>query len=291
MKLTITAFSTALFSTWVFIEELGLLFDAGDGVSAGLTQKAGKIKNVFITHADRDHVCGLLQLHQLNARDGSPSIYYPKDCGSFDPFREFVARFDPQSGPASWLGLDENQTIELPNGYHINSIRSEHVQKSGQVKALSYRLSHTRKRLRAEFQGLPGKAIAEKKRELGEDAISEAVTEPLIGYSGDTPSLNPGDWLGVKVLMHEATFLEPETGRGQHANLPQVIQSASTLDLDALVLMHFSSRYKPDEITRAIRKHADINQIPFSIYAITPGTVSRDLLNQKPVYQPAKTTG
>ncbi|WP_315814720.1 hypothetical protein [Paraflavitalea speifideaquila] len=42
MQFTITGYSTALFSTWYFIEELGLLFDAGDGVSAGLLQKAGK---------------------------------------------------------------------------------------------------------------------------------------------------------------------------------------------------------------------------------------------------------
>lgn len=39
MPLTITGYSTGLFATWYFIEELGILFDAGDGVSAGLTQK------------------------------------------------------------------------------------------------------------------------------------------------------------------------------------------------------------------------------------------------------------
>ena len=48
MKLTITGFSTALFSTWYFIEELGLLFDCGDGASAGLLQKTRKIKHIFV---------------------------------------------------------------------------------------------------------------------------------------------------------------------------------------------------------------------------------------------------
>ena len=60
MQLSITAFSTALFSTWYFIDELGLLFDAGDGVSAHLLQKARKIKHAFISHADRDHISGLI---------------------------------------------------------------------------------------------------------------------------------------------------------------------------------------------------------------------------------------
>ena len=54
MKLTITGYSTALFSTWYFIEELGLLFEADDGVTASLLQKARKIEHVFISHADRD---------------------------------------------------------------------------------------------------------------------------------------------------------------------------------------------------------------------------------------------
>jgi ribonuclease Z len=90
MHLNLTAASTALFSTWVFVENLGILFDPGDGVSATLGQKGRKIRHVFITHADRDHVCGLLQLHQLNAANGSPHIYNPKNCGSFPALRDLM---------------------------------------------------------------------------------------------------------------------------------------------------------------------------------------------------------
>ena len=42
-KLTITGYSTALFSTWYYVDELSLLFDCGDGVTSGLLQKARKI--------------------------------------------------------------------------------------------------------------------------------------------------------------------------------------------------------------------------------------------------------
>lgn len=45
--LRITGYSTALFATWFFIEELGLLLDAGDGVSAGLLQKSRKVKQIM----------------------------------------------------------------------------------------------------------------------------------------------------------------------------------------------------------------------------------------------------
>ena len=286
MKLTITASSTALFSTWIFVEELGVLFDAGDGVSAALTQKSGKIRNIFITHADRDHVCGLLQLHQLNARDGKPRIHYPRDSGSFPALREFVARFDPQSGPADWIGIQDDQAISIDQQHTVLTHPSAHITKDQQVKALSYTVVRTRSRLRAEFHGLSGKEIAEKKKTLGEEAVAEPVTENLIGYSGDCPALEPSAWSGVRILLHEATFLEPETARGQHAHVEQVIRSASTLGLEALILLHFSMRYKPTEISNSIQQHANQYRPPFPIYALMPGQVHRDVLAQEPVWQP-----
>ena len=81
-QLTITGYSTALFSTWYFVSEFGILFDCGDGASSGLLQKSRKVKHVFISHADRDHLAGLLQFNQLNARP-ELKIYFPKDSGSF----------------------------------------------------------------------------------------------------------------------------------------------------------------------------------------------------------------
>jgi ribonuclease Z len=103
-KLTISGFSTALFSTWYFVDEMAMLFDCGDGVASGLLHKARKVKHLFITHADRDHLAGLLQFNQLNSRPGL-NIYYPKDCGSFPALSEFCGKFDPQVSGAKWIPL------------------------------------------------------------------------------------------------------------------------------------------------------------------------------------------
>ena len=103
-KLTISGFSTALFSTWYFIDELSLLFDCGDGVCAGLLQKFRKIKHVFLPHADRDHVTGLLQFSQLNSRPGL-KICYPRDSGTFPALQEFTAKFDPHVSGAEWKAV------------------------------------------------------------------------------------------------------------------------------------------------------------------------------------------
>src|SRR6516162_5613093 len=170
MQLQITAASTALFSTWLFIENLGVLFDAGDGVSASLGQKSRKVRHVFVTHADRDHVCGLLQLHQLNASKGTPHIYYPADCGSFPALRNFVKDFDPQSGPATWKGLKGSEIVGLPNSYSVASRLSTHVEVAGLSKSLDYIIRTERRSLRPEHRHLSGPEIASRRKELGDDA-------------------------------------------------------------------------------------------------------------------------
>ncbi len=286
MHLSLTAASTALFSTWVFVENQGVLFDAGDGVSASLGLKSGKVRDVFVTHADRDHLCGLLQFNQLNAKDGQPRIHYPKDCGSFPALQDFVTRFDPQSGPATWRGLTPGERVDVGNDHHVEARASEHVRVEGQVKALDYTLCVVRRSLRPEFRGLPGSEIASLRKQHGEDAITAERIDRLLGYSGDAPQLDPEHWSGVDVLIHEATFLEPETTRGAHANLPQVVRAAATLDLKALVLLHFSARYKRAEIEAAIVEHAQAAQPCFPIHAVYPGQVATDILSSKPVWSP-----
>ncbi len=282
----LTSASTALFSTWVFVEEFGLLLDAGDGVSASLGQKGRKIRHIFVTHADRDHVCGLLQLHQLNAGNGWPHIHYPEDCGSFPALRDFVKRFDPQSGPATWTGLKPGETVELENGYSVHARGSTHVASGTLTKALDFTLCRSRRVLRPEHHSLSGGEIAAKRKDLGDDAITEIKTEELLGYSGDAPELEPARWSKVKVLIHESTFLEADTARRSHSNLPQVIAAAAQLQLDALVLLHFSARYTAAEIEKAIFEQANTCSPTFPIFAVYPGQVITDILSTCPIWKP-----
>ena len=288
MRLQLIASSSALFSTWLFVENLGVLFDAGDGVSAMLGQKGRKARYIFITHADRDHVCGLLQLHQLNAADGFPQIYYPADSGSFPALRDFMEKFDPQSGPASWRGLKTQDVVELPNGHFVTARISSHVTSGNLTKALDFTLCAKRRVLRPEFRSSTAAEIAARRKELGDDAVTEFKTESLLGYSGDSPELDPARWSDVKILVHECTFLEPDTARRSHSNLPQVLTAAAGMKLDALILLHFSARYSTEEIAKAINHHASALQPAFPIYAVYPGQLATDILGQQPVWQPSK---
>ena len=160
MNLNITAYSTALFSTWINIEELHLLLDAGDGVSSGLLQKSGKIKYVFITHPDRDHITGLFQLYQLNARKGLPKIYHPKDSGSFPAMKDFLQKFDTHIQGSEWHPIQHLDRIEIRNDLFVEAIRNEHVAvPQGISKSLSFKLYQTKQKLKQEFTDLKGAEI------------------------------------------------------------------------------------------------------------------------------------
>lgn len=91
------------------MEELNLLFDAGDGILSGLLQKSRKIKYVFVSHPDRDHLNGLPQFVQFNARENFLIIYYPKDSGSFPAMKSFLEKFDPHVSSIQCNGVEDKQ--------------------------------------------------------------------------------------------------------------------------------------------------------------------------------------
>lgn len=289
---TISGYSTALFSTWYFIEELDLLFDAGDGVTAALMQKSRKVRHVFISHADRDHLTGLLQFNQLNAREGLPFIYYPVHSGSFPALADFSARFDPHVTGTVWQGIAPGDSIPIAKDTSVVRIRNGHVPAlPEEIKSLSYKVVRHKQKLREAYNGLPGAEIAALRRQLGDEAVMETVRETLLGYSGDTPLDDPGRWGDTPVLIHEATFLsrsdlaDPDERRNKHSSLDEVMDMAAALPLQALILGHFSSRYRQEEIDEAILQHCRRLGIPFPVYRVAPGLWQKDILQQAPLWR------
>jgi len=285
MNYTITCYSTALFSTWFFIEELGLLFDAGDGLTSKLLQKSRKIKEVFITHADRDHITGLTQFNQLNARAGYPKIFYPKDCGSFPALESFLEKFDPHVKGTQWLPIKEQMTFKIKGNIYVESIRNGHVPaKKELAKSLSYKVVNKKRKIKQEFANLSGKEIAKIAKEKGKDFLTNEIREVLIGYSGDTPIEEYERWDQTKILIHEATFLNKEVGLNTHTNkhstLEEVMKMVSTIKIEKLILSHFSSRYSKEEIDNSIREQIKKYNIKVPVYRILPGRSYNNILEE-----------
>lgn len=291
MKLTITAYSTALFSTWYFIDELGLLFDGGDGLSAHLLQKARKIKHAFISHADRDHLSGLIQFNQLNARPGFPTIYYPKDSDSFPYMADFSTKFDPHVKGTIWQPIKYGEIVYLNKSVRIRSFRNEHMPFPKEVvKTMGFHLERRKRKLKPEFLGLAGKEIARLRNEKGEDAITKEVIENILSYSGDSPVAMDGRFNNTNILIHEATFLRIDESvidherANKHSTLEGVLKMVKETNVQKLILGHFSSRYSTEEIDKEIKRLVDFYGIKIPIYRIPPGVCVRDILSQRPIH-------
>jgi ribonuclease Z len=278
--LTITGYSTALFATWYFVREYGVLFDCGDGVCARLLQKARKIKHVFISHADRDHVTGLLQFQQLNGRQ-ELQIHYPKDSGSFPALAEFTARFDPHISGTQWLPMVPAAEVKLREDLVVRAIENRHVPTDGtQIKSLSFAAESVRRKLKPEFAGLSGSEIGEIRKQRGADAITDESRSIELIYSGDTPVEADGRYDNAKILIHEATFLtraeiEPDNPkRNKHSSLDATMEMVADSNIGTLILGHFSSRYSNEQIDEAVDREIARCGVKIPVKRVYPGELA-----------------
>lgn len=282
MKLHIHGYSTALFSTWFFIEELGILFDAGDGVTSHLLQKSRKINHVFITHPDRDHLTGLIQLNQLNAREGFPKIYYPKDSGSFDALKKFTIAFDPHVKNTEWKPINTKETIKINDYFEVESKRNNHINAPQDIiKSLSYDIFEVKLKLKNDFQSLSQDELKKVISEKGKDFVGEKIKTKILSYAGDTPVDDYSKYDGAKILIHESTFINEENKIKMHGNkhsqLHEVMKMVSEIKIENLILHHFSSRYSKELILEKIESEKKKFGIKIPIHIVLPGEVSLNI--------------
>ena len=282
----IAAYSTALYSTWIFVEELRLLLDAGDGVAASLGGKGRKAKTVALSHSDRDHVTGLLQLQQLHARHNGLRVLYPADSRGIPLLADFCRRFDPWAGPyVNWERVLPDERVGLEGDVVLIPVQNTHVPGRG-VRSLGYRVARRVRKLKGELAGTPGPALAAMDRE----AITEEIERPLLAFSGDTGPMDPATWAGQPILIHEATFLrQSDIERGPertqlHSCLDEVLDLARTAKPERLVLTHLSPRYAEEEARSAIAKAAAEMRLEFPVWLVPPGRVVDDVFGEAAVW-------
>jgi ribonuclease Z len=122
------------------------------------------------------------------------------------------------------------------------------------VPSLGYQFLRRTKKLRREFQGLPGHEIQTRRRN-GDDIFDESEALEL-AYATDTLAKvldnNPSLYTS-RVLVLECTFLDERKSlessqAGCHIHLDELIERADRFANEHLVLMHFSQIYHPREV-------------------------------------------
>jgi len=189
-----------------------------------------------------------------------------------------------------WAPVTHGDEISIAKDLLVKPLRNGHVPADQHIiKSLGYMVVQTRKKLRPEFAHLSGQELRQLAEQQGRDSFSMEVRENLLGYSGDTPVEDGAKWDNTKILIHEATFLdngEPVKTRdygNKHSTLEEVMEMVSSIHIEQLILGHFSSRYSPEDIDRAIRDQCEKYAINIPVRRLLPGVAEHDLLNQPPL--------
>lgn len=278
MKILI--YSKALYSTWLYYSADRILFDAGEGASSILGNKAFAIKRVFLSHGHADHIAGLVGLvnirnNAMGDKEKELTIYYPKGNYLISEMMAFLARTNRHLNyNLEWVPLKPGDRVELLSGQmprYIETFPTVHVPNEA---SLGYNIVEVRHRLRPELSALPQDEIVNLVKEKGREAVSEIYHQRLFSYGGDSVRIKPVYIEGTEILCHDTTFLD-ETDRKEykHATLTEAIATAREARVKKeLICFHISSRYKSKlkEITAASGHYEGLD---FKVTLVPPGRI------------------
>jgi len=212
---------------------------------------------ICLTHGHLDHAAGLAHHASRRRLTGLP------------PARVFAPE-EAVPDLEAWLAI--SQRLEnVDYGVHVTPARpgeSAMLRRDLQltflpgrhrVPTVGYLFSEVRHKLDGELQGLPGEEIASLR--AGGRKVTHREEIPLFAYPGDcsreifdaAPEI-----YDVRVLLLECSFVAPDdvdrARRYAHIHLDDIAERASLFENEAIVLTHFSMRYRPDQIFEALER-------------------------------------
>ena len=253
-----------------------ILFDCGEGAQRQLVRSIGlpEIDDVFLTHFHADHWLGLpgmLKTFDLRGRERPLAVHGPSGL------KDILTVIRRASGRVSYdlhlVELEPGAAVER-EGYAVGAFGVEH-----RVPALGYALFEAERP--GEFDAdeaqrlgvAPGPDFGRLQRGESLDGIrpEQVVGPPRPGrkvvVSGDTA---PSQALAAAaheadVLIHEATFTEPERARAAqtgHSTAAQAAALARDAHVRLLALTHVSTRYGGREVREEARATFARTEVP-----------------------------
>ena len=225
-------------------------------------------KTVLFTHAHIDHMGAVAWHAAMRELRGMPAPTYVVPAGNVEAFEgvfEAWRKLDRSKLPHTTVALSVGEEHKLRNGLVARPFRSVH-----RIFTQGYSLWATRKQLRAEYRGRSSEEIRRLRVEEGVE-VDESVESAELAFCGDT-TIEVVELEEVvrtaRVLVLECTFLDDkvtaESARDKgHVHLDEIIERAELFENEAILLTHFSARYRAQDVRRILA-----NKLP-------PGLVER----------------
>ena len=239
------------------------LIDCGEGTQRQMVRfgvSLQKIDTIFISHIHGDHVYGLdglLSTLGMGGRQAPIDIYGPRNLGpllnffrSYNEWLPFEIRFHALDAkePTLIMETKSTQVFALPLRHGVDTFGYLFKEKQPQWNVRKDAL---------EKYGFTLTEIGTLKR--GEDVLRGGEVIPCeevayipfqprsYAYIADTKVFpEEADWLrGIKVLYHEATFLQEYADNAEkrnHTTTLQAAQVAKDAGVEKLLIGHYSSR-------------------------------------------------
>ena len=234
---------------------LKLAFDCGR-----CPQRLVYSEQLLLTHCHLDHVGGLgayCATRSLLALS-PPTVFLPApQVAKVEAYLAALRALDGSEMPALLVGTEVGQSFSLNGGRHSAvPFHTDHP-----VPCNGYTIYSHRTKLKAALAGLPGAEIA-RRRKAGE-AVSDDISVAEVAFTGDTTAAwvhhpSAAGALGARLLIMECTFLcasvsPQDAHRYGHTHLDEIVANAACFEkAEAILLVHFSARYKREDILRAL---------------------------------------
>lgn len=268
-KWTISGYSRAAYRTGFYISELGIMLDAGP-------QNFNNPKHIFITHTHGDHIANLpftLIIDNESENFIPIQLYGPRKAEKH--IKDYIRVLSTTNS------MNYNIGSRIENLYNYNGFSKQEIHRINikntdydlqificdhAIPTISYGFSSISKKLKSQYHGLPGKDI-KILRQNGTEITHEVSTRQF-AYVCDTSILvleyNP-DILKYPIVFIECTFIYDDelenANKTKHIHWQYLKSYVIANPQIIFVLIHFSLRYKEEEILDFFAKQIAIHNI------------------------------
>jgi ribonuclease Z len=249
--LTVEGYSRAAVQSYWRIPELKLGFDIGAHPWSFMATP-----NLFISHTHLDHVAALPSYiaRRRMMKMEPPTIYLPEQAvEGVDRILKLFTRLDRGRLPCQLVGLKPGDEVEMSREHVVTVSATTH-----RVPSLGFVVWERRRKLRAEFQDLPGDKIRDLR--LAGTEVTEERRIPRLAYVGDSSPEGLDDcpaMFEAQILITEMTFVAARHRKEKihkfgHMHLDDIIARRERFHNEVVIAAHFSTRYHAKQIRQYV---------------------------------------